>query len=158
MGIDLSKPSADLGIRLIIEASTDPAERQRVATDPGVVAIATHAAELTRDQRRRISSAYAANFMVHRATLTSLHHRVRRAGGPNHLTTRALYKRLHGLLDCPGEGDCLPYHTCETGFFATAVQDATFAHLATDYLTRDEARLFTAPWTDMAGDIDGAPS
>jgi hypothetical protein len=31
MGIDLSKPSADLGIRLIIEASTDPAERQRVA-------------------------------------------------------------------------------------------------------------------------------
>ena len=119
--IDLTQPSADLGIRLIIEASTDPAERQRVATDPGVVAIAGRAAKLTPDQRRHISDAYATNFNVHRATQTRLHHRVRHDGGPNHLTTRALNERLHDLLDCPAPDECRPYHTCDTGFLTCAV-------------------------------------
>lgn len=154
--VDLAQPSADLGLRLVIEASTDPAERQRVATDPGVVAVAARAAELTPDQRRRISDAYATNFNVHRATLTRLHHRVRHAGGPNHLTTRALNERLHDLLDCPAQDACGPYHTCGTGFFTSAVQDAIFARLAADHLTADEARLFTGPWVDV-GDRSTRP-
>ncbi len=146
MSIDLSVPSADLGLRLIIESSTDPDVRHQVATDPTAVVIATEAAAMTDDQRREVSAAYVKNFTIHRSTLTSLRHRVRHAGGPNHLTTRALNERLHDLLDCKGAGQCSPYHVCRTADFTSAVQDAIYAHLAQNHLSTDERRLFDAAW------------
>jgi hypothetical protein len=151
MSIDLTAPAADVGVQLIIEQTTEPAVRHRVATDPTVVAIVERAAALTTSQRRRIRDAHQANFAIHRVTQTRLRHRVRHDGGPDHLTTRALNERIHDLLDCPGGGDCEPYHTCGTGSLSTAVQDAVFAHLAQQYLTSDEVRLLTAPWVDVAG-------
>lgn len=156
--IDLTAPSTDLGTQLIIEATTDADERFRVATDPTVVAIAVRAAELTDEQWQKISDAYARNFNTHRVTHTRLHHRVRKHGGPNSLTTRSVYEQIHRLFSCPRYRDrdydrCQPYHTCGTTFFASAVNDAIFAHLARTYLTDDEIRVFASPFVDVAGQV-----
>lgn len=153
MPIDLTAPAADLGVQLIIEASTNAETRRRVATDPMVVAIAERAAELTADQRRRISDAYRTHFDTYRTTLTRLRHRVRHDGGPTELTVRAINERIWDLFACPAVGSCDPYHTCDTGSFPSAVQDAIFAHLARRYVTGDEVRLLTAPWIDVAGQV-----
>ncbi len=152
MDIDLTAPSEDLGIQLIIEETTDPEVRHKVATDPTVLAIAARAVGLGPEQRRRISALHDTTFSLYRIPRTRLKHRVRHAGGPDHLTTRAINERLYDLLTCPDPGGfCSPYHTCGTAGFPLAVQDAVYAHLASDYLTSDEQRLFTAPWDDVAG-------
>lgn len=150
--VDLTIPSPDLGLRLIIDASTDPKVRLRVATDPTVVAIVTRAVSLGPDLRRRISNRYGEHFNTYRQARSGLVHRVRRHGGPDHLTTRAVNERIHDLLDCPGAGACSPYHVCDTTHFATAVQDAVYAHLANDWLSPDERRLFNTPWAAVVGE------
>jgi hypothetical protein len=144
--VDLTAPSADPGIRLIIEKTTDPAVRQRVATDPTVVAIAATAVGLPAERRQRISARYIDNFNIYRPVLSRIRHRIRKAAGPTELTMRALIERLHKLLDCPGGGACHPYHTCDTGFFTSAVTDAIYAHLAGQWLNDGEHRLFNGPW------------
>ncbi len=151
MDIDLTAPSEDLGIQLIIEATTDPAVRQRVATDPTVLAIATRAVGLPDEQRQRISDLYDTNFGLYRVARTQIKHRVRHAGGPDHLTTRALDERLHDLLDRRNGLRCAPHNTCRAAAFPLAVMDMIYAHLARGYLTADEQRLFTAPWIDVVG-------
>lgn len=154
MTIDLTVRSPDLGIAAIIAGSTDAAERHRVATDPGVVAIATRAAELTTEQRQRISEAYAKNFNTYRLAWSRLHRRVRQSGGPNQYTTRAVDERIGDLFACKGGGPCAPYHTCGTTFFTGAINDTIYAHLARTYLTDDEMRIFNGPFLDVAGKVD----
>lgn len=152
MTIDLRTPAADPGTWLIILASTDPAVRDRVATDPMVIAIIERASDLPTDARRRIGAAHDEWFSIHRQTWMRLHHRIRHAGGPNNLTTRAINEKISDLLGCPGDPFCNPKHSCPAGF-PLAVQDMVFAHLAKDHLTGDETRLLTASFTDVAGQV-----
>lgn len=141
--IDLTAPAADLGVRLIIEATTDPQTREEVATDLRVVAIVERAAQLDHEQRMTLHKAWTENFRIHRVTQLRLRHRVRHAGGVNHLTFRALDERLHELFGCEhgtcARGDC-PWS------FVCAVEDAIFARLAGRHLTNVEALLFDGPW------------
>lgn len=153
MPIDLTTPAADLGVRLIIEATTDPDVRHQVATDPTVVAIVHRTAALTFSQKQRLSAAYSQHHNTYRTVLLRTRHRVRRDGGPDSLTTRALDERVHEILDCPGGNACDPYHVCETGDLSTAVTSAIFAHLAAEFLTLDEVRLFNGPWVDIVGQV-----
>lgn len=154
MPIDLTTPAADPGVRAIIEATTDPAERRRVATDPAVVRIVERAAALSIDERRRISRAHDQHVATYRSAMMLTRRKVRHAGGPDHLTTRALTERIHEILDCPASGPCAEYHTCGTAAFTCAVTDAIFAHLARGYLTADEVRLFDGPWSDQLVSIE----
>ncbi|MER5608228.1 hypothetical protein AB0F93_00460 [Micromonospora tulbaghiae] len=147
--IDLAAPAADLGTRLIIEATTDPAVRQEVATDPRVVAIVQQAAQLDYDQRMALHKAWSENFRIHRGTQMQLRHRVRRAGGVNHLHFRALDERLHELFPCDhGVQDDCPWS------LVCAIQDVIFARLAGRHLTSTEALVFDGPWRKVVNAVE----
>lgn len=146
--IDLTAPAADLGTRFVIEATTDPAERERIATDPEVVRIVERAAQLDSERRRRIHEAYWANFRTYRIRQMELRQRVRKAGGTSERHLRALNERLTELFGRLGDGDREVFWG-----FTCAVEDAVYAHLAGEHLSADEARLFAAPWVDVAGAV-----
>lgn len=148
--IDLTAPVADLGIQLIIEATTDADVRHRAATDPGVVGIVERAAQLDDAQRRRIHEAWIEHFRIHRLMKIRIFHRVRKTSGVTELHVRALNERIFELFACPTKGQHA--ENC-TWAFTCAIEDAVYARLAREHLTADEQRLFNGPWVDIAGPV-----